>query len=145
DRVRRGAREAEGSREARPVDRQGRAGEGGGAERALVAAGAGGREAVGVPEEHLDVGEAPVAEGDGLRLLEVRVAGHRSRRLLEGAPRERGGEIEDGGARGVEGPQQVQAEIGRDLIVARAAGVELAGEGADLPGERRLDERVDVL
>src|SRR5260221_520544 len=38
-----------------------------------------------------------------------------------------------------------EAEIGRDLVVARARGVEAPGDGADQLGEPRLDVEVDVF
>ncbi len=87
-------------------------------------------EAARVAAQHLDVGEAPVAEGDGLGALQVRVARHRRGGLGFRAARER----EREGARGrralVEGVLQVEAEVGRDLVVPRAARVELPRERA---------------
>ena len=47
--------------------------------------------------------------------------------------------------RRVDGVADEEAHVGGDLFVARAAGVELEGEGADLFGELELDEVVDVF
>ena len=75
--VRRDGGEAEIAGERLAVDREGRAGERGGAERQHVGAGGAGGEPLAVALEHEHVGEQMVGEHDGLRALHVRVAGHR--------------------------------------------------------------------
>ena len=45
----------------------------------------------------------------------------------------------------VERVADIKAEIGGHLIVARAAGMQAAGGGADQLGKPRLDIHVDVL
>ena len=45
----------------------------------------------------------------------------------------------------VDGVPHPEAEIGRDLVVARARGVQPPGGGADQLGKPRLDVEVDVL
>ena len=45
----------------------------------------------------------------------------------------------------VDRPAQPEPEVRRDLVVPRAAGVELAGDRPDPLDQRRLDVHVDVL
>jgi hypothetical protein len=59
------------------VDRVGRAGQCGGAERQAVGALAAVDEALGIAAEHFEVGQHVVAEGDRLRDLHVGETGHR--------------------------------------------------------------------
>jgi hypothetical protein len=91
--------------------------------------------------EHLDPREQVVAERDGDRALQVRVAGHRRVRLFAGAAEHDNGEPAQSllglGTR----VEHVEPEGRRDLVVARSAGVDLP---ADL-AEQALDRRVDVL
>src|SRR5579871_3898528 len=75
-----------------PVERERGAGQRGGAERALIEALARIAEAAPVPRGHFHIGEKMVAEGDGLRGLEMRKARHhgcgmRQRLFGEGALR----------------------------------------------------------
>ena len=102
-------------------------------------------EAQHVAGEHPEVGEQVVADVDGLGALQVGVAGHRPVAVglgeLEQARHRRPGQLDR--------LQRVHLDrhrdVGRDLVVARAAGVELAGERADLLAEQALDRHVDVL
>ena len=118
-----------------------RSGERARTERALRSGLGSRREARAVAVEHLDPGEEVVAEGDRLRTLEVRVAGHHRLRLglreREDDERERVDRL----ARLRAGVEHVQAERGCDLVVARATGVDLAPDVAEQP----LDRRVHVL
>lgn len=127
------------------VDGVGRSGEGSGAERAEVDAGAGVSEAGGVTGEHGLVGEGPVGEEEGLGALEVGVAGDDGGALAGGEVEERGaGGLEFGDA-SVDGVACPEAEVGGDLVVSAAACVEFLGERAQGFGESALDEGVDVL
>ena len=124
-----------------PVD----AGEGAGAERHHRGAVEGELEAQHVAGEHPEVGEQVVAEVDRLGALQVGVAGHRPVAMalgqLEQPLHRRAGELDR--------PQRVRLDdhrhVGGDLVVARAAGVQLAGQRADLLAEQALDRHVDVL
>jgi hypothetical protein len=94
-----------------------------------------------VAVEHLRPGEQVPAERDRLRALEVRVAGHERVGL-------RLGDVEHGQREGADRVQRLGAGVldvephrGRDLVVARAARVDLPAHFAELP----LDRRVDVL
>ena len=56
--------------------------------------------------------------------------------------------LAEGGDAGIEVIDRVerpQSQVGRDLIVARAAGVQLAGETTDLVVEQALHEGVHVF
>ena len=61
----------------------------------------------------------------------MRVARHRRRGLGVAPLGERLGELEDRRVEGVEGVPEPEPQVRRDLVVARAAGVELARERAD--------------
>ena len=128
-----------------PVDLPVDAGEGARAERHHRGAVERELEAEDVAAEHPEVGEQVVAEVDRLGALEVGVAGHRPVAVALG-------EAEDPAhhrAAELDRAQRVRLDdhrdVGRDLVVARAAGVELAGQRPDLGLEQALDRHVDVL
>ena len=83
-------------------------------------------------------------EVDRLGALEVRVAGHRPVEVALGEVDERRLQR----AQAVERPERVGArehrEVGGDLVVARAGGVELAADRPDDRGQPPLDRHVDV-
>ena len=109
-----------------PVDRERRAGERGRAERALVEPLAGVGKPAAIAGEHLHVGQQMVAEGDGLRRLQMREARHRQvemRLRLAGERKLQGAER---GVGAIEPIAHVELEVGRDLIVARACRVQTA-------------------
>ena len=112
---------------------------------AEVHAGAGVGEAREVALEHGDVGEQPVGDEDWLGALEVGVAGHDVFGVGFGEGDEGVGPFDEAARGAVDGVADEETHVGGDLFVARAAGVELEGEGADLFGEFELDEVVDVL
>ncbi len=119
----------------RPVDRERRAGERRGAERAFIEAPARIGEAAAVARRHLHIGEEMVAEGHRLRGLQMREARHHGVGMLE---RLLGQRALIGGERRVEAVDRVahpQPEIGRDLVVARARGVQPPGRRPDQLGE----------
>ena len=86
-----------------------------------------------------------MAEVDRLGALQVGVAGHRP--VAVGSASSSSRSI--AAPQQLDRPQRVRLDdhrhVGRDLVVARAAGVELAGERADLLAEQALDRHVDVL
>ncbi len=127
------------------VERQARAGEGTGAQRRDGGAGERVVAAVDVAGERPHVGEQVMGQQHGLRPLEVGVAGEIG--VAGGA-----GPVEQGALQRVQVAGEgaalaadVEAQVGRDLVVAAAAGVEL---GARRSGELRdaaFDGGVDVL
>ena len=80
-----------------------------------------------------------------LRSLEVRVAGHRPPGVPRGQLAEnrhqRAGQFD----RSVAALADVEGDVGRDLVVARAPGVELAAHRPGDLGDPPLDRHVDVL
>ena len=121
------------------------AGEGARAERALVHALGDLRETLAVALPRRRVRKHPVRPANGLRRLKVRVAGHEDVRLGGGALRSDGHERAHLLAELRALVAQVQPQVGHHLVVARAAGVHLAANGADELGEPALVGGVDVL
>ena len=105
----------------------------------------GAEEPAGVALEHPEVGEQVVAQVDGLRPLQVRVAGRRPVAVRLGLRHQRLHQAleQRDRARGVGADEQGQ--VGGHLVVARAGRVELAAERADQLGQPPLDRHVDVL
>ena len=119
---------------------QGTAADGGG-----VHAPAGVGKAAIVALQHHGVGQQLLAEGDGLRALQVGVARHDG--ILVGARLRVQGRDDGQHERLQRGDLvfQIQPQVKRDLIVARAGGMQLFADVADAAGELGLDEHVDVL
>ncbi len=127
------------------VDRVGRASQRGGAERKAVDALAGIGETLGVAAEHFEVGQHVVAESHRLRDLQVRKAGHGRRRFLFGEVDQRPTEGLEQHLDVVDGVAQIKADVGGDLIVARAAGVQALAGIANERGEAFFDVEVHIL
>ena len=86
-----------------------------------------------------------VAEVDGLRALQVGICGRGPVAMGVGELDKRGHQRlqQDDRAGGVRANQERQ--VGRDLVVTRAGGVQLAAERADQFRQPALDRHVDVL
>ena len=86
-----------------------------------------------------------MAEVDGLGALQVRVARHRPVDVRLGDLHDHGLQVRQR----LDRPQRVRARehrhVGRDLVVARARGVQLAADRADDLRQPPLDGHVDVL
>ncbi len=91
--------------------------------------------------EHLHPRVQVMAERHGLRALHVRVAGQRRLRLALGDVEDRLRQARDGGRRLGARVPDVEARRSGDLVVARAAGVDLPADRAEQP----LDGGVHVL
>ena len=86
-----------------------------------------------------------MAESHRLRDLQMREARHDGVCMLE---RPLGQRALVGGERGIDAVDRVahpEPKIGRDLVVARAGGVQPPGRRPDQFGEPALDVHVDVL
>ena len=98
-----------------------------------------------VAREHLDIGHHVVAPCHRLGRLQVGEARHDPIRpglgLIEEGRHQRADPLNGRVALAA----HPEAEIDRDLIVARARGVQPPGRGADQLGQPRLDVHVDVL
>ena len=86
-----------------------------------------------------------MAERHRLRRLQVGEARHHRVGMFVGARDQRVEQAAEGRARLIDRVAHPQAEIGRDLVVAAARGVEPPGDRADLVGQPRLGQHVDVL
>ena len=102
-------------------------------------------EASAVARDHLDIGEKVVAEGHGLRGLQMGEARHHGRGFAQGLFGERALQIEQRSFQAVDEVADVKPEIGRDLIVSRARRMQAAGDGTDDFGEPRFDVHVNVF
>ena len=114
-------------------------------ERHHVDAGEAVAEPLAVAREHEHVGEQMVGEQDGLRALQVRVAGHGVLGVLLGAPDERGLDGADARVDVPDDVAQIEPLVERDLIVAGAARMELASHRPRQLDEPALDVHVDVF
>ena len=145
ERVRHRPREAERLRRHGAIDRKRGAGERRGAERTFVEARARIGEAATVARRHLDIGEQMVPEGHRLRRLQMGETRHDSIGMFKGLFRERtliGGEV---GVEAIDGVADPQPEIGRNLIVARARGMQPTCRRPDQFAEPALDVHMDVF
>ena len=127
------------------IDGEARAGKRRGAERAFVEALARIGEPSPVAGQHLDISEVVMAEGDGLRRLQMGEAGHHRGRMGQGLLRERELKLGEQTVDRGDLVPDIEAEVGRDLIVARPRRMQLAGEGSDQLGQAALDVQMDVL
>jgi len=143
--VARWARETKGCGLVCPVGRQARSGEGSGAQRALVRP----RSRVAQPSDVAFQGRAPsqemVGQGDRLRPLQMRVAGHDRFLVLRR-------EIQDRPHRGehrlgspVKSPDYIKPKRYGDLVVSRTARVDSFPCLAEPPCEFSLNEGMNIL
>ncbi len=89
--------------------------------------------------------EQPVTEQHRLRLLKVRVARHDRVQVLLGLVQQSSLQAIQSLLQYGQLAQQIQPQVGADLVVARAAGVELAGHRAHQLAQSPLDRGVDIL
>ena len=127
------------------VDGEGRAGQRGGAQRRLVHALPRIGEAAPVARQHLDVGEAMMAEGNRLRGLHMREARHQRAGIGFRLPRQRQLQPSKLAVEVADGAADIEPEIGRHLVVARACGVQLARDRADQLLQPRFHRHMDVF
>ena len=102
-------------------------------------------EAAAVARRHLDIGEQMMPERHRLRGLQMREARHHGRGMRQRLLGER---ALIAGERRVDVVDRVahpEPEIGRDLVVARARGMQPPGRRPDQLGEPRLDVHMDVF
>ena len=139
-----GVKSEQGAREL-PVDGIGRRRQRAAPEGGFVHPPGGIRQTAEVPQQHIGVGHQVVPEGDGLRPLQVGVAGHDGLGVLRRHVAEGFGEGFDLGGDFPHLVAEVQADVEGDLVVAAAGGVEALAGVAQAFGQLRLDEHVDVL
>ena len=115
------------------------------AQRALVHPAAAIGQAPAVARQHLHIGQQVVAQGDGLRGLQVGEAGHRVGGVLGGAVGQGAHQVGDLQVQPVQRVAHPQAEIGGDLVVAAAGGVQALAGLPDALGQAGFDVHVDVF
>ncbi len=136
---------AEASRQRRPVEREGRPGQRRRAQRQHGRRPSRRGEACSVAGQRPEVAQRPVAPGDRLGVLQVGVAGQGQVEGGGGAVGQGALHVANGLIQPVAGAHDPQPEVGRHLVVAAAAGVELAADRAGDLRQPPLDGRVDVL
>ncbi len=127
------------------VDRERGAGERRRAERTFVEPPAAIGEPRAVATDHLDIGEKMVAEGHGLGDLQMGIARHHRRGMALGLLQQcrlKGLHVT---IRALDGGAEPKANVGGDLVVARARRMQTAGVWSDDLGQPRLDIHVDVF
>ena len=127
------------------VERIAGPGQGARAERADVGATAGVGQAAAVALHHLDVRQQVMGEQDGLGGLDVGRPRQDGVALALGQFDERPLEDEVRRIEAIDRPARPQPQVRGDLVVARPAGVELAGDRPDPGRQRGLEVHVDVL
>ncbi len=86
-----------------------------------------------------------MGEQHGLRGLDVGRPGQDRGALTLGQADERPLEVEQRPVQPIDRAPEPEPQVGRDLVVARAPGVQLSGHGADAVGQGRFEVEVDVL
>ena len=138
--------EAERLRGRVAVDRKRRAGKGRGTQRRFIEPLARIRKAAAVARGHLDIGEQMMAERHRLRGLQMREARHHGCRMFARARHQRALETGQRRVQLVDGVADIEAEVGGDLVVARARGVQPSCRRTDqLAGSRFSTIHVNVL
>ena len=127
------------------VDRKGGAGQGGGAERAFVEPAPAVGKPAAIAPDHLDIGHQMMPEGDRLGDLQMGEAGHYRLGMRVGLVEQRGLDLLHRRVDALYRAADPEPEIGRDLVVARARGVQPPSRRPDQLGETRFDVQVDVL
>ncbi len=128
-----------------PLDRVGGAGQCGRAERHAVGALAAVDQALVVAAEHLEPGQQVMAEGHRLGGLQVGEAGHDGVGFGLGETQQTLLQTSDFAEDHVDFVAQPEADVGGDLVVAAASGVQLLADDADAVGQARLDVHVHVF
>ena len=136
--------EAEQFGDEHAIERQRGAGNRAAAERADVHAAAAIPKPLAVALQHLDVGEQMVREINGLRALQMRVAGNEHVCVLFAERDERALQLGDFSEQGNDFVPQPEADVEGDLVVARTGGVQF-GSGGNAPGQFGLDVHVNVF
>ncbi len=120
-------------------------GQGRGAERGDPDALLGVGQALHIALEHPGVGQEVLGQGHGLGGLEMGAPGQERVLVLRGALQEHGGQLGQAGAPGRGPARDEQPEVQGHLVVARAAGVELAAHRSHQGREAAFNVHVHVF
>ena len=127
------------------VDGIGRSGERAGTERHFIHALEAVLQSGDVSQEHFAVGEQMMTEGDRLRPLQMRVAGHNGVAVFLGFAGDDLDELYDQLFDGDDLFFEVELHVERHLIVAASGRVQALAVVADTLGQFSFDEGVDIL
>ncbi len=98
-----------------------------------------------IAAEHFHIGHAVMAEGDGLRGLEMGETRHDCCRVFFRALQKRFDQVFEGGCGFFQFLLHPETEIDGHLVIARTGGVEAPGGRADQFRQPRLDVHVNVF
>ena len=127
------------------VDREGRAGQSGSAQRQAVHAFAAVLQTLGVALEHFGVSQQMVAKSNGLCHLQVGEARHDGAGVLQRDGGQRVAQLAQQVDQGVDLGAQPQADIGGDLVIARTAGVQALARIANQLDQTFFNVQVHVF
>ncbi len=102
-------------------------------------------QARGIAAEHFDIGHAVMAEGDGLRYLQVRKAGQQGVGFPLCQVDENRLQLAQQGKQTIDGAAGIEAHVGSDLVVTRTPGVQLFAGIANESDQAAFDVHVDVF
>lgn len=137
--------EAEFARHRLAVDRERRAGQRSGAQRQVIDPAAAVGKARAVAAQHLEIRQQMVAEGHRLRHLQVREAGQGCVDVGFGRIEQGFLQIAQQAVDVVDRVAQPEPDVGSNLVIARAAGMQALAGIADQRREAFLDVEMDVL
>ena len=103
------------------------------------------RKPVRIAQKHLDISQQPVSHQHRLRPLQMRVRRHRRIRSLLRAIGDHSAQFGQFVPQLIDRRPHVQPQVGRDLLVAAAAAVQLVSRLPDQRDELLLDEVMNVL
>jgi len=145
ERIRRDRAKPERLLEQHPIDGKARARECTGTERHLGGAAARVPETLLIAHQRPGMSEEHVRPAHRLRTLTVRIAGKNRVEPAFCLDDERTAERGNRGIELVDRGQRPEPKIGRDLVIARASGVQLSRHRTDLGVEQALDQRVHIF
>ena len=137
--------EAKFPRHGLAVDREGGAGQCGGAQRQPIDAAAAVGETLAVAAQHFEIGQQMVAEGHRLGHLQMREAGQGRVNMGFRRVEQRLLEIAQQAVDLVDGVAQPEPDVGGHLVVARATGVQALAGITDQGRETLFDVEVHIL
>ena len=127
------------------VERECRSSDGAGAQRRNIQAFAAVSQTVGVTQEHFDIGQQPVRDQHRLRALQMSVGRHGRISRLLGAVERDAQPLRQVGAHLIYRSPNVKTQVGRDLLVAAAAAVQLVSRVPNQRDQLLFDKMVHVF
>ncbi len=100
---------------------------------------------ISVAQSHLDIGQEPVGHEHGFGALQMRVAGHDGVTCGTCLLDQRAGPVCKTASGLLNAVPDVEAQVGGDLLVAAAAGVQLEAQRANALKQIQLDKMMNVF